>query len=204
MVEMEFSKGNEKIGKDTIIFNMTPASLCESDRLDLCQVGDKCYAKKAEKQYHHVVPQYRLRQMKDWNEEGVTKIFQDIKNKVKNARIHKIKYVRFNESGDFKNQTDIEKLKTICEMLLEDKITNHIIVYGYTSRKDLNFEKLPLNLIINGTNFMVSNEFRPVHGSKITRYTNYCMGMAHKYTGGCEGCTKCKKATGMVIYTAYH
>lgn len=201
---MEFSKGNEKIGKDTIIFNMSPAYKCESDKLGLCNLGEKCYAKKAEKQYHHCVPQYRERQMKDWETESVTKIYQDICKKVKNARIHKIKYIRFNESGDFKRQEDLEKLKIICKMLQENNLTKDLTIYGYTNRRDLNFKKLPSNLVINGTNFMVNNEFKPIHGSEITRYTNYCMGMAHKYTGGCKDCMKCKKATRQTIYVALH
>lgn len=194
---MKFSKGNKKIGKDTIIFNITPAYLCPSDKLGLCNLSKKCYAKKAEKQYHHVVPQHRKKQMHAWDTESVTKIYKDICKKVKNARIHKINYIRFSEAGDFKSQSDIEKLKLICEMLLENECTKHLIVYGYTNRSDLVFKDLPNNLIINGTNFMISNEFIPVERNTIDKYKNICV-------GDCRICNKCKKANKRKIYVAIH
>ena len=56
-----FKRGNHKIGKDTLIFNMGPASLCPSKDRGLCQVAHKCYALRDERRYHHVVPQYRFR-----------------------------------------------------------------------------------------------------------------------------------------------
>ena len=75
---MIFSKGNAKIGKDTIITNMSPAMKCPSDKLGLCKMSKKCYAKKAEIQYHHVVPQHREKQMICWETESEEKIFNDI------------------------------------------------------------------------------------------------------------------------------
>lgn len=201
---MIFSKGNAKIGKDTIITNMSPAMKCPSDKLGLCKMSKKCYAKKAEIQYHHVVPQHREKQMICWKTESEEKIFNDIRSKVKNARTNKIDYVRFNESGDFEDQEMLEKLKGICKLLSVDDVTKNIVVYGYTNRRDLDFKNLPKNLVINGTNFMVSNEFIPVPLKEITRYTNYCPGGAHKYTGGCRGCKKCKEANGSRIFVAIH
>lgn len=201
---MEFSKGNNKIGKDTLIFNMSPAFHCSSDKLGFCKLDKQCYAKKAECQYHHVVPQFRLRQEQEWLNESEQQIFNDIKSKTKNARIYKIKYVRFNESGDFQNQKAVDKLIKICKLLSNNIITKDIVVYGYTNRHDLDYSQIPDNLVINGTNFMVSNEYIPVEAKKLNRYTNMCKGMAHKHTGGCQGCNLCKEAKHMVIYTAIH
>lgn len=201
---MEFSKGNEKIGKDTLIFNMEPAHDCTSSKLGLCKIGDKCYAKKAEDQYHHCVPAFRKRQQECWKNEKVEDIVEQIIKKVKNSRKYKINYVRFNESGDFENQESLEKLKKLCSLLKKNEVTKDVVVYGYTARSDLDFKNLPANLVINGSGFMVSNEYKAVEGSSINRYTNYCPGMAHKHTGGCKGCTKCKKATGQTIYAGFH
>ena len=47
-----------------------------------------------------------------------------------------IKYFRFNESGDFGSQEDIEKMSEIAK-LLNEKLG--IITYGYTARNDLSF-----------------------------------------------------------------
>ena len=61
-------KGNHKIGKDTLIFNMGPAKTCPSKALGLCQLQDtnKCYAHRAEVQYSKTVLYYRIRQMNLW------------------------------------------------------------------------------------------------------------------------------------------
>ena len=201
---MEFSKGNEKIGLDTLIFNMTRAYDCPSDKLNFCNIDDKCYAKKAETQYHHCVPAFRERQHIEWLTETPKQIFLDIKSKVENARVHFIDYVRFNESGDFEGQWAVNKLISVCNLLASDSATQHIVVYGYTNRHDLDFSTIPSNLIINGTNFMVSNEFIPIDGGKLSRYSNMCKGMVHKKTGGCQGCNLCKESKGQVIYTAIH
>ncbi len=185
------------------MFNMEPAHECSSDKLGFCPHSKKCYAKKAERQYPTSL-RFRQRQKRFWKRQSVEYICENIIEEVENSGKYKINYIRFNESGDFENQKSLDKLKSLCEALLNHKETEDIVVYGYTARRDLNFEDLPKNLVINGSNFMVSNEYRPIDGSKINQYTNYCPGMAHKYTGGCQGCNKCKTATGEVIYAAYH
>ena len=55
------SFGNLKVGKDTAIFNMTPAFRCPSEELGLCSIAKICYAKKAERMYPQVTP-YREKQ----------------------------------------------------------------------------------------------------------------------------------------------
>ena len=94
----EYTIGNKKIGKDTLIFNMGSATNCPSKKLGLCKHCDKCYALKAEKMYPQVLP-FRQKQEKYWLNTSIDLIIDDF---VLALTKHKnIKYVRFNESGDF-------------------------------------------------------------------------------------------------------
>ena len=137
-----FSIGNLKLGKDTIIFNMSPSSHCPSKFLGMCKVGaDKCYARKAEKMYPNVLP-FRERQMDFWRISTQVQFIQALeKEKTKH-----IKYLRINESGDFANQGDINRLHTIAKVLLD---RYGIITYCYTARADLDFTDV--SFIVNGS-----------------------------------------------------
>ena len=137
---LKISNGNLKLGNNTLIINMGTAKECPSAALGMCNAvksGAKCYALKAEQLYKQVEP-YRQRQFSYWRNNTATKIANDIIMKIASRRSTPIKYVRFNESGDFWDQLDVKKLDTIAK-----KLKNFgIVVYGYTSRKDLDFKNV--------------------------------------------------------------
>ena len=173
-----FSFGNLKVGNDTAIFNMTPAKYCPSAELGLCKVCDKCYARKAERLYPQVLP-YRVRQMEFW--QGVdTKIFVLIFKLVMESKRNKIKYLRFSESGDFCTQSDVDKVSGIAEQL-----KGIVKVYTYTARKDLDFSNVSDNLTVNGSGFMVHNNFY-IYRDKSELIDNFICG------GDCLKCNLCK------------
>ena len=149
--------GNLKIGKNTLIFNITSAYNCPSDKLKLCGLSKVCYAKKAEKQYPKV-KQYRDDQEKLWDLISVDVFVKTI------LEYKNIKYIRFNESGDFRTQQDIEKIIDIANKLYN----NNIIIYFYTKRKDLDWSKALLipNLVITGSGFMLDNNFIVIESLK--------------------------------------
>lgn len=138
--ELEVSFGNSKLGSHTLIINMGTAMDCPSAKLGMCNAinsGAKCYALKAEQLYANNVPDYRHRQFSYWRKNTGTKIANDIIAKIGNRSSDPIKYVRFNEAGDFWDQEDITKLNVVAK-----KLKNFgIIVYGYSARKDLDFSK---------------------------------------------------------------
>lgn len=185
---MEFSNGNLKIGKDTLIFNMSSATNCKSRELGLCKVSQKCYAMKSERMYKNVLP-YRERQSAAWDQEGPDEIAAQIKGimerKVKNI----IKYVRFNEAGDFKRQLDVSKLREIAKKIPE------ITFYGYTARCDLDFKNLPDNLVINGSGFMIDNNFEAVDNPDSDMVV--C-------PMDCRDCNLCKEKHNIHIQVATH
>jgi len=193
-MKLEMKRGNKKIGKDTLIFNMCPASRCPSRLKGLCQLENPkhCYALRSELQYPNTW-KYRSRQERAWNNLSATQIAMQLYHKIENAR-HKTKYVMFNESGDFNNISDYFKLEDIAVEF--PKIT----FYGYTARKDLmeniakHYEIIsdtpPDNLIINGSGFMLSNEFRAV--DELSGEHAVCK-------GDCRKCNLCKKNRGIII-----
>lgn len=147
--DLEFSRGNHKLGTDTLIFNMGPAETCPSMKNGMCNAnksGAKCYALKAEQCYGKKVVEYRKRQQKYWNNKALIDILGSTINKLRNEKI-KTKYLRFNESGDFNSQDDVNKLSRLARILKMLDIT----VYGYTSRSDLDYSNV--NFLVKGSGF---------------------------------------------------
>ena len=95
--------GNHKLGSDTAIFNMGTAKECPARKLGLCDVinrGIRCYAEKAELQYPRTVPIARKKQEEYWKSTPKEIILLDIGSRILSKK-GRIKYLRFNESGDF-------------------------------------------------------------------------------------------------------
>ena len=98
---LKCSRGNKKIGKDTLIFNLEPATTCTAKKLGLCQLDNpaRCYAMIPERMFPNVRP-YRENQQQAFEKQSIQKIAEDIQSQVKkNTR-----YIRFSESGDIKSQ----------------------------------------------------------------------------------------------------
>ena len=185
---IECSVGNLKVGKDTIILNITSAKDCESLKRGLCQVPEgKCYALRAETQYPQVLP-YRRRQTKLWDSLTPEEIAEDVKSLVNHKRKIPVKFLRMQEAGDFRNQGDVDKVSRLADLL-----RGTVTVYTYTARRDLDFSRISSNLVVNGSNFMVSNNFKVTQ--KIEKGPA-CRGIAG---GGCYGCKLCKTKGGKVI-----
>jgi hypothetical protein len=209
-MKFKFSIGNQKIGKDTLIFNMGSATKCPSKLNGLCDIN--CYALKSEKLYPSVLPA-RNHQEDYWLKTPHTDIINDIKKAIKKRPY--IKYIRVNESGDFHYEACLHKLIFIAEQLPNIKF------YTYTHRSDLinddTHRFLPKNLVINTSNFKRKNlnQFKAVKVSfKFTSYkksaekikaelketynTNLVCG------GDCSKCNLCKLSHSNDILVALH
>jgi hypothetical protein len=117
---------------------MGSAQDCPSKQLGLCKTinqGVKCYAEKAEIQYKENVLNYRHAQESYWKSTSGSEILSRLIRKLESRR-KETTYFRFNESGDFYCQADVEKLNFIARGLREAK---GITTYGYTARSDLDF-----------------------------------------------------------------
>jgi hypothetical protein len=176
------SIGNLKLGKDTLILNITSATDCPSRKLGLCRLPTRCYALKAEHLYHNVLP-FRLQQSIQWYSNSPDALAEMINRK------RNIKYLRFSEAGDFRNQSDVDKMDELARLLLQ----NNIKTYGYTARIDLDFSSVK-HMTVNGSGFMVHNQF-----TAVPDYTT-----STKCRGNCRFCNMCKNPTGLLIEVKYH
>ena len=182
------SFGNRKLPKTTAIFNMGPAKTCPSDKLGLCKVSDICYAKKSERLYRHALP-YRERQAEYWLSCTAETFVADFLNQVKRKKTA-VKYLRFNESGDFYTQDCVNKAEKIAKLLR----VVPIFVYMYTARIDLNFDACK-ELIITGSGFMVHNQFNVV---------NAFTGENRQCKANCNICSLCTKQGKYTIEALKH
>lgn len=188
------SIGNLKVGKDTLIMNITSATDCPSRRRGLCQVPPgACYALKAEKRYDAVLP-YRRRQNRVWDSLTAEEIAEDVKvlagRRAGRRRKIPIRYLRMQEAGDFRHSSDVAKMSRIADLL-----SGTVGVYTYTARRDLFPTRTSSNLVVNGSGFMVDNNFQVVNKGALGPGPK-CRGIKG---GGCYGCPLCKVAGKRVI-----
>lgn len=195
---MPYSIGNKKIGKDTIIFNMNPSAHCPSKELGLCRHPKKCYAAKAERLYPACLP-FRVRQEDYWQETPYFKIAMNFLTVLEKHK--KVKYIRFSESGDFREQRDVDKFYKIADIIYQKR--PDITIYGYTARKDLKFQTKP-NVILAGTYFMVDNMYSPVTRDEMIRIQIDSKGKEKVCMQDCKICNLCKKYRGISILSKFH
>lgn len=209
---MDYSVGNTKIGKDTLIINMGSAKECPSKKLGMCKI-ERCYALQAEIQYPNVLP-YRMRQENYWLSTDAIDIVEDISYVFSyNGKIRKtdLRFVRVNESGDFHSRKCLTKLIHIAKMMPT------IVFYTYTHRSDIvdngTFKRLPKNLVLNCSNFERKglNTFKAIASVKV--HTMKAFPKVRKEilkfadfacVGDCSICGYCKKQHGKVIGVPLH
>lgn len=156
MIRKHLSFRNIKLPKTTAIFNFTSATNCPAK--NMCKILDKCYAMKSERIRPHVLL-HRNNQSIFWDSVTAEEFAEQFIEMNRRKRI-KVKLLRFSESGDFRNQSDVDKAEKIASLLKRENITT----YTYTARIDLNFENIS-HLIINGSSFWkkgIRNTFIPV------------------------------------------
>jgi hypothetical protein len=188
-MDIKVKRGNSKLGKDTIIINITSSTDCYSKRLGLCPIPDKCYAMNPEYRFPQILP-YRRSQEVIWDNTTASEIAYQLIS-IQQGAYHKMRYLRFSECGDFKSQDDIDKMDVIAKMIKPYGLTT----YGYTARLDLDYSNVQ-HVIVNGTGFMVSNTIRLVK-----EYDNT---MALQCNGNCRNCKYCKTAGNKMIYFKIH
>lgn len=160
-----FSNGNLKIGSDTMTYNLAAATDCPSHALGLCNIRSRCYAMKAERGYYPNVLPHRRKQEQLWFQISAEAFAYDVL-RVASIKKEKIRFFRFNESGDAHSQNCILKMNQIAEIL---RIEGNIHTYTYSARRDLDWS-VSSNIVVNGANFMpgtfLSNSFIPVKTEK--------------------------------------
>lgn len=179
------SIGNMKLGNDTLILNITSATDCPSRELGFCKLGSKCYAMKAERIYKHPL-EFRRAQTAQWDNNIPETLIQMI---LPVTQKRGVQYIRFSESGDFRDQADVDKMSTLADIL-----TGHNLkMYGYTARQDLDFSQVSDNMVVNGSGFMMHNQFTATDNPQ----NNIC-------PMNCRICDMCKAKGNLNIEAKVH
>ncbi len=189
----EFSFGNKKLPETTGIFNFTSYKACPSRLLGLCKHADVCYTNKAERLYPQVLP-FRMRQMDYWKNISFDMFVADFltcSRIVERQSKKMVDTLRFSEAGDFPSQEDVDKFTKAASALKKRGIR----VYGYTARKDLDFSRLMKVAVVQGSGFMLSNNFTLVEVPS---------GKHAVCAGDCRICQLCMKASKKVIEVVKH
>jgi len=159
--------------------------------LGLCQAGKKCYAKKAEIQYPAVLP-YRRRQAEITSTVSPDDFVSAFNGAVARAR-NKPTAFRFNESGDFKNQAQLDWFASVCSAL-------PVPCYGYTARTDLDLSQLLKVARVNVSNDIGGWIRKGANRFKLVKETTSKLSCP----GSCKKCSMCQKLKGKTIQIQLH
>lgn len=184
--------GNEKIGDDTIIINCNHALNCYCSKKGYCNMRKKCYAKKSSNTYINSCL-YNLAAEINFRTLSAEKIISDIE-KIINKSNTEIKFIRFNESGDFTRYTDFIKANQIATYFLKEY---NIVSYTYTHNvelepfiKDIASSNIVLNYSYDVKTDLKVKKCIVVDKQDIKRYIN---NENYNICGGsCTNCSYCK------------
>lgn len=190
--------GNKKVPDTTMIANTTSWFLCPGRLHEFCELREKCYDK-----YREVmgsVCKSRLNhdfwwRLNDAEEIANFYIISIIAENMKRDDSDKVNLVRFQEVGELRWQGDLIKMRDVSNLIYDELGINS---YTYTHNQKLNFNIDRPHLTINGSGFMVDNQFTVIPPSKFERYVEEhdCFECPQK----CELCSSiCSKKLGIEI-----
>lgn len=187
--------GNKKLPKTTAIYNIGTWFLCEGRLKGFCELHEVCYAKCREIMGNTI--KSRLNNYYFWKTNDAQRIANFIVYSIKaeSMKEDKINLLRFNEVGEFENQEDLEKMVEISNIVYNETNVNS---YTYTHNRELDFNIDRPHLTINGSGFMIDNQFSVVPPSEYKRYveSHNCFKCPQK----CEMCNSiCSQKLGIEI-----
>lgn len=142
--------GNKKIADHVAIFNLGTATDCVNLHTERCQVGEACYALKAERAFPGTWD-YRRRQEYLWDALDPDTFAAAFELIVKRRRTETTA-LRINESGDLRHQGDVSRLAWLAENL-----EGVVDVYLYTASSHLDLSPLAdAPITVNASNDMVA------------------------------------------------
>lgn len=168
--ELMIKKGNAKpLPKFIWIISMESATDCTSRKNGHCEINKNCYALKYEsnKLMYKTIERRRkdnecIKYLVENNKEDI--LIDYLIKRNDSAKQHKMKYLRWNESGDVESLDYMLFVERVA-LKLFDRIGTISVIY--THRKDIwkEFEKIRKSehcLIVNGSGFMADNNFKAV------------------------------------------
>ena len=189
--------GNKKVPKTTAIGNTTSWFLCPGRLQGFCELHEICYDKCRE--VMGSVNKSRLNHDLWWRQNDANTIAQFY---IYSIQAQSLKYpespinlMRFQEVGDFRTQNDVDKMIEVSNRIYEELNINS---YTYTHNRNLDYSKDRPHLTINGSGFMIDNQFTVVPPSEYEQYveSHNCFKCPQK----CEMCNSiCSQKLGIEI-----
>ena len=190
--------GNKKVPKTTAIVNTTSWFLCPGRLKGFCELREVCYDKCRE--VMGSVCKSRLNHDLWWrmNDAETIAMFYILSIQAQSLKHPEapINLVRFQEVGDFRSTEDLTKMIDVSNIIFEELGINS---YTYTHNRDIpyNLFERP-HLTINGSGFMVDNQFTVIPPAEYERYVeeHNCFRCPQK----CEMCNSiCSQKLGIEI-----
>lgn len=189
--------GNKKVPKTTAIVNTTSWFLCPGRLQGFCELCEVCYDKCRE--VMGSVCKSRLNHDLWWrmNDAHIIAQFYIFSIQAQSLKHPEapINLVRFQEVGDFRNQDDVNKMIEVSNLIYDALGINS---YTYTHNRELDYSIKRPHLTINGSGFMVDNQFTVVKPENYKRYveSHNCFRCPQK----CEMCNSiCSQKLGIEI-----
>ena len=191
--EMPSKIGNLKIGDDTLIINVNHALNCFSDKMGYCEHYKDCYAKKAPNTYKNSFL-YGFASEIQFNKLSIGEIIQSLEKQfIKPLKSGEIKFIRFNEAGDFKSFDIFKKANKVAEYFFKEY---GIVSYSYTHNKELKDQQKAIknSYIIINWSFSMDKEYKQaITCNKLEDLVKYYNDDNYIIcTGKCYHCSYCK------------
>lgn len=187
--QFHITYGNAKLPKTTAIINLGTWFNCPGRKEGFCEICKECYDKSPEVRFQDRI-QGRFEQEVTFRtmtyKELAKEVIKQITYKNKHTR-NKINLIRWAEVGELRNQQDLEKIAKASTIIYN---TIRIKSYIYTHNQTLNFNIERPYLTINGSGFMVDNEYRVIDKKDIEKEFNTLNDISNKRECICE-CTEC-------------
>lgn len=181
-----FTYGNSKLPKSTLIVNLSSAENCPSRKRGLCEIEDKCYARRCERIY----PNYKKKNLivEEWFNSASDEDIIDLMDAYIEDAPVKITQCRLNEAGDFRDQKQVRQMNRVAKHF---KKTRGIQTYTYTHRSDLDFSKAD-SIVVNGSRPDVKGAVREYKCLPRREYDQMKIGKGeYKCPGNCKLCNAC-------------
>ncbi|NCA80291.1 MAG: hypothetical protein EOM76_08940 [Sphingobacteriia bacterium] len=184
-------KKGEKVSKNVAVFNLGSATNCPCKEFCMYAVQGNCYALRDEKRFPDVLP-YRERQHAWWNSTTMDEKLAYFDKYFSRKFKEKLIGIRFNESGDIANVSDLIAMDTIATFLKEKY---GVFAYTYTHNISVLYEYNCKTLVVNQSIDELT-DVQPVKGLNIFTGTKSLNGIVKSCIckGGSCG-TKCKLCT---------
>lgn len=193
--QMHVTFGNAKLPESTAIVSCGTWFNCPGRTEGFCPLATICYDKCREVMSHKIT-KFRLEEEIAFRALTPKEIAESI---IKQIKIHnakesntKIKQIRWNEVGELRNQEDLNKMVEVSNIVFNEL---NIESYTYTHNKYLNFDIDRPHLTINGSNFMVDNEYRVLPAEEINKIQKSFFSC----DCDCKKCNVCAKKHNIII-----